>query len=140
MKVLVPLDGSEASQHAVQYALNLAKGHSSMKITLLTVACNDAPFAMDFVANPIEALQACREYFKTRLEKARDLFAAEGIEVETVMETGDAAEVIIKTVKDGGYNKVIMGTRGLSALSGLVLGSVSAKVLANVNVPVTLIK
>ncbi|RYD02974.1 hypothetical protein N752_22570 [Desulforamulus aquiferis] len=43
MKILIPYDGSQSSQNAVQYALKFAKGHSSVEITLLTVACNDAP-------------------------------------------------------------------------------------------------
>ena len=140
MKVLVPFDGSEASQNVIRYVLKSAKGHSSSDITILTVACNDAPFARDFVANPTEALNACQNFFKGSLEKAKALFDAEGIQVTTLMKSGDAAEVIITTAKEQGFDKIIMGRRGLSSLTGWVLGSVSAKVLANVEVPVTLVK
>lgn len=140
MKVLVPYDGSEASQNAAQYALKLAQGHSNIEVTILTVACNDAPFARDFVANPIEVLQACQEFFRGSLEKAKSMFEAGGIKVNTVMATGDVAESIINAVKKQGFDKVVMGRRGLSALTGFVLGSVSSKVLANVDVPVTLVK
>ncbi|MCL4439048.1 MAG: universal stress protein [Firmicutes bacterium] len=140
MKILVPFDGSDASHNAVQYALNLAKTHSSYDITILTVACNDAPFARDFVANPIEVLNACQDFFRGSLNKAKALFEAEGIRVNTVLKSGDAAEVIINLVKEQGIDKVIMGRRGLSGLTGWVLGSVSAKVVANVDVPVTLVK
>lgn len=140
MKILIPYDGSEHSQHAVKYGLGLAKSHKSVEITLLTVACNDAPFARDFVANPLEVLQACQEYFQGSLEKAKAMFSAEGVQVKALLIPGDAAEVIIDTVKSEGFDKVIMGRRGLSALTGLVLGSVSSKVLANVDVPVTLLK
>ncbi|MEW6695860.1 MAG: universal stress protein [Bacillota bacterium] len=140
MKILVPFDGSDASHNAVQYALKLAKSHSANQITVLTVACNDAPFARDFVANPIEVLNACQDFFRNSLNKAKALFEAEGIEVNAVLSDGDAAEVIIETVKAEGFEKVIMGRRGLSGLTGWVLGSVSAKVVANVDVPVTLVK
>lgn len=140
MKILVPYDGSNAAQSAVNYALNFAKNHKSGEVTILTVACNDAPFARDFVANPMEVLQACQDYFKGSLEKAKAMFAAEGVDVKSVLQTGDVAEVIIDMVKNEGFDKVIMGRRGLSALTGLVLGSVSSKVLANVDVPVTLTK
>lgn len=140
MKILIPYDGSQSAQDAVQYALKFAKGHDSTEITLLTVACNDAPFARDFIANPMEVLQACQEFFQGSLEKAKSAFVEEGVTVNTIMASGDVAEVIINTVNNGGYDKVIMGRRGLSALKGLVLGSVSSKVLANVEVPVTLIK
>jgi len=46
---------------------------------------------------------------------------------------------VIDMVNNQGFEKVVMGTRGLSTLSGMLLGSVSSKVLHNVNVPVTLI-
>ncbi|RYD02975.1 hypothetical protein N752_22575 [Desulforamulus aquiferis] len=74
------------------------------------------------------------------MDKAKASFEAEGVKVNSVMSSGDVAEVIIDTVKTESYDKVIMGRRGLSALTGLVLGSVSSKVLANVDIPVTLIK
>ncbi len=140
MKVLIPFDGSEASQNALRYALKSAKNHNSLDITILTVACNDAPFARDFVANPTEALNACQDFFKGSLEKAKALFDAEGVQVSTLMKDGDAAEVIVSTAQEQGYDKIIMGRRGLSSLTGWVLGSVSAKVLNNVDVPVTLVK
>ncbi|SHK17330.1 universal stress protein [Desulforamulus aeronauticus] len=140
MKVLIPFDGSEASQSALHYVLKSAKNHRSLDITILTVVCNEAPFARDFVANPTEALNACQDFFRGSLEKAKALFDAEGIQVSTLMKSGDAAEVIISTVEEQGFDKVIMGRRGLSSLTGWVLGSVSAKVLNNVDVPVTLVK
>lgn len=140
MKILIPFDGSEASQNAIRYALKIGKSHSSSDITILTVACNDAPFAMDFVANPMEAINACQNYFKGSMERAKALFDQEGIKVTTLMKTGDPAEVIISTANEGGFEKIIMGRRGLSSLTGWVLGSVSAKILAHVEVPVTLVK
>lgn len=140
MKILLPFDGSEASQNAIRYALNIGKSHSSSDITLLTVACSVEPFARDEMANPTEAINACRNFFRENMEKAKAIFDQEGVKVNTIMATGNPAEVIINTAKDGGFEKIIMGRRGLSTLTGWVLGSVSAKVIANVDVPVTLVK
>ncbi|MEG6523766.1 universal stress protein [Desulfotomaculum sp. 1211_IL3151] len=140
MKILIPFDGSEASQNAIRYALKIGKSHRSSDITILTVACNDAPFARDYLANPMEAINACKDYFRGSMEKAKALFEQEGINVTTLMETGDPAEVIISKANEGGFDKIIMGRRGLSPLTGWVLGSVSAKIVANVEVPVTLVK
>lgn len=142
MKILVPYDGSEASQSAITYVRGLLQSHSNspMEVTILTVSCNDAPFAKDFVANPLEALNACNNFFGGKLEKVRQSFEAEGLKVDTVLETGDPAQTIVDVVKKEGFDRVIMGRRGLSSLTGFVLGSVSAKVLANVDVPITLVK
>ncbi|AQS58636.1 universal stress protein [Desulforamulus ferrireducens] len=140
MKILVAYDGSEASSNAIKYVRGLLANHKSLDVTILTVACNDAPFAKDFVANPTEALNACKSYFGDKLQKVKESLEAEGHKVNTLLEFGDAAQVIVDVVKKQGFDRVIMGRRGLSTLTGFVLGSVSAKVLANVDVPVTLVK
>lgn len=140
MKILVPYDGSEASLSAITYVRGLLKAHPSLEVTILTVACNDAPFAKDFVANPLEALNACQNFFGSKLQKVKQDLEAEGFKVNTLLETGDAAQVIVDVAKTHGFDRVIMGRRGLSSLTGFVLGSVSAKVLANVDVPITLTK
>jgi nucleotide-binding universal stress UspA family protein len=48
--------------------------------------------------------------------------------VETVLETGDPARVIVATAEARGANLIVIGSRGLSDLRGLLLGSVSHKV------------
>lgn len=140
MKILVPFDGSEASQNAIQYALRLAKTHKDAEVTLLSVACYQAPYARDFSYTTIELKNACQVYFQDILEKTRELFSAEGIEANAMFESGDAAEVIINKVKNNNYDKIVMGRRGLGSLASLMVGSVSTKVLAHVDIPVTLVK
>lgn len=140
MKILVPFDSSEASKNAVQQALKLAKAHTDSEVTVLSVACYQAPYARDFSYTPVELRDACQTFYKDVMEKISADLRAEGIKANTIIESGDAAEVIINTVKNGNYDKVIMGRRGLGSLAGLILGSVSTKVLANVDVPVTLVK
>lgn len=140
MKILVPYDGSEASQSAITYVRGLFKSHPSMEVTILTVSCNDAPFAKDFVANPVEAINACNNFFSGKLQKVKQSFEADGLKVNTILQQGDPAQTIVDVVKSEGFDRVIMGRRGLSSLTGFVLGSVSAKVLANVDVPITLVK
>ncbi|MBF7083800.1 universal stress protein [Desulfallas sp. Bu1-1] len=123
MKILVPLDGSENSMRAVEYALSLAKKCPGVKVGLISVVY------------PFTSTQA-----GTSMEKARELFTREGVKVSTEILEGDPAETIIKYVNDHGIDTVIMGSRGMGALRGMVLGSVSYKVLGNVHVPVTIVK
>jgi len=49
-------------------------------------------------------------------------------DVETVIEDGDAAQMILESAEKHGANLIVMGNRGLSDLKGLLLGSVSHKV------------
>lgn len=140
MKVLVTTDGSSSAQNALEYTKKLARNHKSYEVTILTVACSDAALARGVVFNPTELASACSAFFKNHIDKAKEVFEAEGINVTTVIESGDPAGVILNYVKTQGIEKVVMGNRGLSKISGLLLGSVTSKVIAGVDVPVTLVK
>lgn len=140
MKVLVATDGSASALNALEYTKKLARKHQSYEVTILTVACSDAALARGVVFNPTELAVACNAFFKSHIDKAKEMFEAEGINVKTVIETGDPAGVILNYVKTQGIEKVVMGNRGLSKISGLILGSVTSKVLAGLDVPVTLVK
>ncbi|MDO7786503.1 universal stress protein [Desulforamulus aquiferis] len=140
MKILVPFDGSEAAQNAIQYALKLAKSHKNSEVTILSVACYKAPYARDFSYTPIELKNACQVFFQDILAKTAEVFKDAGIVTYTITETGDAAEIIIDKARTNNYDKIVMGRRGLGSLAGLMLGSVSTKVLAHVDIPVTIVK
>ena len=68
------------------------------------------------------------------MEEARDRAAAvRGADIRGHTESGDAAEAILRVAEDEGADVIFMGSRGLGALKGLLVGSVSRKVshLAN---------
>lgn len=142
MKILVPIDGSESANNAVKYALALAKGHSKIEITLITTV-NISDFYSDTwdVGTVNESLiAAAKEHYATILEKAEVLFKAEGISLKTVLiDSGNPAKAIIDMVEKQGFEQIIMGTRGLTGLKNLILGSVANKVISHIKVPVTLI-
>lgn len=140
-KILIPYDGSDYAFKAVNYALEMVKAHSGIKVTIITVgAIPDFSFYKEYTPDRSRILEAYKKGAETRIKKAVEVFEKEGISVETILATGDPAESIIETVKTQGFDKVIMGTRGLSGVKGMFLGSVSAKIIAMVNVPITLVK
>ena len=59
---------------------------------------------------------------------------------EYLAKVGNAGELIAKTADSGGYDLVVMGSHGQSALGNLVMGSVATKVLAQCKVPVLLVR
>jgi nucleotide-binding universal stress UspA family protein len=59
---------------------------------------------------------------------------------ETVVRAGQAAEAIAQVARDKGIEHIVMGTRGLGRIQGLLLGSVAMKVIHLAQVPITLIK
>jgi len=77
---------------------------------------------------------------KSVLVNAKLLFDEAGIQVETAMTNGDAANKIIQFAIDNGIEEIIMGSRGMGTLKSAILGSVAYKVLAKTNIPLTIIK
>lgn len=141
MKILVPVDGSENSLRAARYALQMAKTHPSVEVTLLTVACfYDAGYISDSWAK-IELLDPrCEEIFAKRLDEVKKIFEDEGVPVSTELMTGEPGKVIKSYVEEKNIDKVVMGSRGFSPFKAMILGSIAYKVLSTVKVPVTIIK
>ena len=70
----------------------------------------------------------------------RTFFVKQGLDAEYVSKVGHAADVIKAVAAKIKPDLLMMGTHGHGALGNLVLGSVSAKVLAATDVPVLLIR
>jgi len=154
MKVLIPVDGSDNSKRAVNYALEMVQKNPNVQFTLLAVVTirMEELYDTDFVnlsefqrhdfelLNLAELQKHFEEAYKSVLENAKALFEASGIQVETAMLKGDPANKIIQYATDSGIEEIIMGSRGMGTLKSAILGSVAYKVLAKTNVPLTIVK
>lgn len=141
MKILVPVDGSENSLRAVEYAAKLKESHAANDVTLFTVACYGEPMAMSETFVTFEDYsKACIISNKGKVDRAKEIFDKKGLAVNTEVIAGDPADVILAYLDKNGFDKVIMGSRGLGSVKGMLLGSVSHKVLNAAKVPVTIIK
>ena len=128
MKVLVPTDGSESSMKAVRMALDMAK-HEGAKITLMSVAFHAT---RDFDEMPPNIQDKLDVAARNALNKAKAVFEAEGIPVESDLEAGYVpANNIVEKAREGKYDKVVMGSTGTSALKEVLIGSTAAKVSAH---------
>ena len=83
-------------------------------------------------------------YYEDEAEKVfkslRTFFAKQGVAADFVFKVGHAADVIAAVAAKGKHDLIMMGSHGHSALGGLVLGSISTRVLAQSEVPVLLIR
>lgn len=74
------------------------------------------------------------------LETANERAATKGIDVETDTTTGSPADAILEYAADNGIDHVVMGSRGRSGLSRLLLGSVAEMVVRRSSIPVTVVR
>lgn len=139
-RILVAVDGSESSDRAVSHLLKkLAWYKDAVEVHLLNVQPALPASVARFV--PSDQLHDYhREHAVGQLASARALL--DGAKVPYVLHigVGDPAHVITGYAKDKSIDQIVMGTRGLGNVAGMVLGSVTTKVLSLAEVPVLLVK
>ena len=140
MKILVPVDGSQASLSAVKYAAKLSGNmRSADTITLITVHDDQGlRHAKQFVGKA-EIADYLREISEKELKSSIAILKKAGIKYTSIIQTGPVSAAIANTANKG-YDMVIMGTKGRSALADLLIGSVAQRVIASCKKPVVLVK
>lgn len=140
MRILVPVDGSDPSLAAVRFVIaKLAPADSALDLHLLTVQTPLPSSATSFLDAGV-----VRDYHKEEGEKdlaaAKKLLEEAGITATSNTAVGDPAETIVTYAEQKACDTIVMGTRGLGRVTGLLLGSVATKVLQLAKVPVVLVK
>ncbi len=147
-KILVPIDGSDfaylAAQRAVFMAvknggmvtllhvINYGQGsrgnyiRPSLKNELMDQLEHDGKLLLDKVFTNLELIQGADKYDR--------------ISIATELAWGNPSEVIVEKARSGGYDLIVMGSRGLGAISGLLLGSVSDRVVKLAPCPVLIVR
>ncbi len=137
MKVLVATDGSAHSMKAVERALELAEKQGAL-VTLMSVAYFGADYLEEMPPNIREKLG---DEAKAALKKAKALFDAKNLPVETVLMTGLVpANLIIRKAQEGSFDRIVIGSTGMSGLDKMVMGSTAAKVVAQAPCEVTVVR
>ena len=131
--ILVPIDGSDHAEKAVSVAADLA-GKYDAELHIMTVMESTAlPSGLHRFAEAehITGGEAqIATYISDRfLDRAREVAKEEGAKsIETMVVMGDVQEKILEYAEKIGADLIVLGSRGLSDLKGLMLGSVSHKI------------
>ncbi|MBR5163359.1 MAG: universal stress protein [Schwartzia sp.] len=135
-KILVPVDGSESSERALKKAIELAVALKA-KLSFLYVAnVNQLAVNSCLSAELLEAVNKAGEVILSHAEER----VPTGVESERLLETGSPASAIIDVAEESGIDLIVMGSRGLGLVKGVLLGSVSQYVVENAKCAVMVIK
>ena len=142
--IIVPTDGSVNSKRALEHAVVLASSLGA-SITLVYVAnivsvisnFDQIPNASGYVTEQV-ALDMEEEGKGVLDDFAKEV--PEGIEVKTVFEVGSPGPAVLSVAKKYKADLIVMGSRGLGPLKGLVMGSVSSYVVTHSGCPVLIVK
>jgi len=152
-KILVPLDGSEHSIKALEKAVQIAKKFEA-KLTLMhvysvsvqpillpeptTLGASPAPLLT--AAEISKVAEIARNVGKRILDDGEQRAKSERVQVEKMLVEGHAVQEIVRMAKEGNYDLIVIGARGLSKIREILLGSVSDGVIHHSTCPILLVK
>jgi nucleotide-binding universal stress UspA family protein len=141
MKILLAVDGSEASDRAVAHVISsLGQWRSPPDLHLLYV---HPPIPVGRVQSFVshESFESYyRDESRPHLASAERLLADAGVTFTRHIHVGHPAEVIVHLAGELGCSQIILGNVGHGALASAVLGSVANQVLRLAACPVLLVK
>ena len=152
-KILVPLDGSEHSLRALEFAIQVAKKFGGKIVLIHVYSVSVRPVIMPeptTLTPPMIPVMAPAEVSKTVevtrkagesiLTDGEQKVKAEEVQVETILREGHTVQEIVKTAKEGDFDLIVIGARGVSKIRELLLGSVTDGVIHHASCPVLVIK
>ncbi|MFC6733411.1 MULTISPECIES: universal stress protein [unclassified Haladaptatus] len=136
--ILLPTDGSEGTERAVENAIDLAKTYGASLHVLYAVEFTGLDLLEELnVERFLEELEArgakLLEDVEVRAEDA-------GVTTVTTMVRDDPRDGILTYIEENDIDLVVMGTHGRSGLSRLLLGSVTDRIVREADVPVLVVR
>ena len=122
-RILVAYDGGEPARRALDQALALAKRFDALISVVSVVPYHPGRAPIDPWDDDVVHMN--------ELEEARRILVEQGIEAELLEPIGDPARTIERIARDGGFDTVVIGSRGLGAVSRFFQGSVSEHVASH---------
>jgi nucleotide-binding universal stress UspA family protein len=133
-RILLAYDGSDGSGRALEMARTLARRFSS--IIMVVAAFPQMPRVTSPSPDDVREIHEYREM----AERICKLLTKEGLQAESDVLEGPAADAIIKAAEAHKADLIVMGSRGYGQFRGLLLGSVSDRVVHYATVPVLVVR
>lgn len=135
-KIIVATDGSETATTAVEHAADLARMAGSKEVVVVHICPACTP--------ELDPDSKNRETASKIVNEAGEAVASEGVLVRTILEMDyppeEVGEALLDIINNESADLVILGSRGLSEFRGMLLGSISHKVIQHTKCPVLVIK
>lgn len=138
-RVLVPTDGSEAADAAVDHALAVADACGAA-LRVLSVVDTRTLAAQPDLAPPDAVVESLEEQSEHAVNEVTERCTAAGLSPETTIARGPPSRAICADAAEHDADLVVMGTRGRSGLDRVLLGSVTERTVRHAPVPVMAVR
>jgi nucleotide-binding universal stress UspA family protein len=150
-KVLVAIDGSEPSNHALEHAVEIATKFKAKLVMLAVVQRVMIPIFPDegFGGIPLSAAKDMTQYqdkmrlvYQNVLDESEEKIKEEhpDLVVEAILKEGRPSATITDYAENDGVDLIVMGSRGIGGYTGWILGSTSRKVVDSCTKPILIVK
>lgn len=133
-KILVATDFSETSDGAVRWAVEIGKAHNAE--VRIVHSLRLPSLVTPYLPPPPDLDQELQRQVAARLEETAGDVAKQGIEVSTDLRYAVASEGIRQAIEDWSPDLLVIGTKGLSGIEHLLLGSTAERVIGLAECPV----
>ncbi len=144
--ILLPVDGSDVSNNAIQRGVEFAVSQGA-KITALNVSptyrqlMDEGYLLPEFTLTKKEWEASMAQHAKAKLDPVVAAAKKAGVACDTVHVHGNSDySAIVDTAAKRGCDVIVMGSHGYGAVKGAVLGSVTTRVLSHTKLPVLVIR
>jgi nucleotide-binding universal stress UspA family protein len=137
--IVIATDGSENTQRAISYGIEIAKLSGAI-VHALYVVDTSSFSAMPMDAGWEEMYEILRKEGEKAVYDVKERGEAAGVEVREVLEEGHPSTEIINFAEKNDIDLIVMGTLGKTGLDRFLLGSVAEKVVRNSKVPVLVVR
>ena len=136
-RLLLPTDFSESARHALTYAISFAREHAAELTLLHVVEVLPAHYAGElYPAAMSQFVEEVSGYARATLAKLAEEARAHGVTVSERLATGKAAEEVIRVARQEQTDLIVIGTHGGGALSHVLFGSTTERVVRKAPCPV----
>ena len=142
MKILLAVDGSKSSLHAVDSLIAHAdwyRDRPTLELVTVHLPVPQLP-GLSKLVSKARFREYYREEGEARLAEAKTMLEDAGIDYEARVLVGPVAEILVAHAKAKRCDMIFIGSRGMGAAANLLLGSTVSKVLHLSSVPVLVVK
>lgn len=140
-KILVAVDGSEASMDAADYAIEIARKYDSELIALYVILSDITLFGPNLPPHIIEIRQQAQQHLDRIKQKLSDHAYDDKIHMGTeIISSTTTVGGIVNFAERENVDLIVIGTKGRSGFKKLLLGSVASGVVTYAHCPVIVVK